>query len=373
MGYLSTIYRLGLKEFFALLRDPVMLFLIIWAFSANIYIASQTQADLLHKVAIAVVDGDRSQLSQRLIDAFYPPDFLPPDIVSPEQADEGMDRGRYTFQLVIPPHFQRDTLDGKAELQLNVDATQASQAFIGTGYIQNIANLEISEFIAHVRGDGAMPVNLVTHALYNPNLSQDWYAAVMEIINNVTLLSIILAGAALIREREHGTIEHLLVMPLTPFEIMAAKIWSMGLVVLVAVTLSLEIVVKKVIGVAINGSVALFLAGTILHLFATTSLGIFLATLARSMPQFGLLMILTLIPLMILSGALTPMESMPQAVQWIMQLAPNTHFVNFAQAILYRGAGIEVVWPRFLIVFVIGLVLFTVALLRLRSTIGKMA
>jgi ABC-2 type transport system permease protein len=204
-------------------------------------------------------------------------------------------------------------------------------------------------------------------------LTQAWFGSVMELINNVTMLAIVLAGAALIREREHGTIEHLLVMPVTPSEIMLGKIWSMGLVVLLATAFSLTFVVQGALRVPIEGSVALFLAVAILHLFAATSMGIFMATLARSMPQFGLLMVLVLLPMQMLSGGSTPRESMPTFAQNAMELAPTTHFVSAAQAILYRGAGFEVIWPQFAALAVIGTVLFGIALSRFRKTIGLMA
>lgn len=176
-----------------------------------------------------------------------------------------------------------------------------------------------------------------------------------------------------IREREHGTVEHLLVMPITPFEIMMAKVWSMGLVVLVVSGLSLVLMVKGVLGVPIEGSIPLFMLGVALSLFATTSIGIFMGTIARSMPQLGLLVILVLLPLQMLSGGSTPRESMPQMVQDIMLTMPTTHFVSLAQAILYRGAGFEIVWPQFLTLIAIGGAFFTIALLRFRKTIGTMA
>jgi ABC-2 type transport system permease protein len=144
-------------------------------------------------------------------------------------------------------------------------------------------------------------------------------------------------------------------------------------VVLAASAFSLLFVVQGLLSVPIEGSLALFLAGTALHLFATTSMGIYLATLARSMPQFALLLMLVLLPLQMLSGASTPRESMPEAVQYIMLAAPNTHFVMLAQAILYRGAGLAAVWPQFLAIAAIGTALFALALARFRRTIGTMA
>lgn len=186
------------------------------------------------------------------------------------------------------------------------------------------------------------------------------------------LLAIVLTGAALIREREHVTVEHLLVMPVTPFEIMSSKVWSMALVVLVASGLPLTFVVQGVLAVPIEGSIALFLTGAALHLFAATSMGIFLATVTRSMPQFALLVMMVLMPLMILSGSLTPRESMPDFVQFVMSSMPTTHFAALAQAILYRGAGLSVVWPQFVALILIGSVFFSISLARFRKAIGTM-
>ena len=214
---------------------------------------------------------------------------------------------------------------------------------------------------------------LSLRARFNPALDKAWFGSLMQIINMITMLTVILTGAALIREREHGTIEHLLVMPVTPTEIMLSKIWSMGLVVLLATILSLFGVVQGLLQVPVAGSIPLFLAGVALSLFATTSMGIFLATLARSMPQFGLLMVLIILPLQLLSGGVTPRESMPEFVRTIMLAAPTTHFVEIGQGTLYRGAGLEELWKSFLSLFVIGLTLFSVSLARFRSSLSRMA
>jgi ABC-2 type transport system permease protein len=210
-------------------------------------------------------------------------------------------------------------------------------------------------------------VELTLRARFNPELNRSWFGAITEIIDNITMLAIILTGAALIREREHGTIEHLLVMPVTPTEIMVSKVWSMGLVVLVASSLSLVFVVQGLLDVPIEGSVPLFIAATALQLFASTSMGIFLATIAGSMPQFGLLLMLVLLPLQVLSGALTPRENMPEFIQTLMLAAPNTHFVMVAQSVLFRGAGIDVVWPQLAALLAIGLIFFFFALRRFRQ------
>ena len=369
-----NIYHLGIKELRSLVRDPVMLFLIVWAFTFAIYTSATAIPESLHMASIAIVDEDQSPLSQRITDAFYPPYFVLPSLINRSEMDARMDAGLDTFALVIPSGFQRDVLGGHAPaVQLNVDATRMSQAFTGSGYVRAIVNSEVSTFVSRVRVDEVPRVDLALRARFNPELNNAWFGAVMEIINNITMLSIVLTGAALIREREHGTVEHLLVMPVTPFEIMFSKVWAMILVVLLASAFSLQVIVRGLLSVPVEGSLLLFFSGAALCLFATTSLGIFLATIARSMPQFALLMIMVLLPLENLSGAMTPRESMPEIVQYIMLGAPNTHFVMLAQSILYRGAGMSVVWPQFLSLILIGVAFFAFSLMRFRKTLASMA
>ncbi|HNK76468.1 MAG TPA: ABC transporter permease [Nitrospira sp.] len=371
MTHVSNIIQLGLKELRSLWHDKILAFFILASFSIMIYSAATASSRELHNAPIGIVDEDQSPLSARIISAFYGPYFKPPRVISMDEIDPGLDAGDYTFVLNIPPDFQRDVLAGKhPALQVNIDATRMTQAFIGANYIQNIVTGEITEFAQRHRTGTVLPITLATRVKFNPNLNGIWFGGVMEIISQVTMLSIILTGAALIREREHGTLEHLLVMPLIPFEVMAAKVWANGLVVLVCTALSLRLVVQGALGVPIVGSTPLFLFGTMLHLFSTTSMGILMATVARSMPQFGLLMIIVVLPLQMLSGGITPRESMPEIVQNIMLAAPTTHFTALAQAILYRGAGVDVVWPQLIAIMGIGTVFFVGALLRFRASLA---
>lgn len=370
----GNVLHLGVKELWSLARDPMMIGLIAFAFTASVYTGAKALPETLNKAPIAIVDYDQSPLSQRIAGAFYRPQFLPPEQISPAEMDARMDTGLDTFALVIPPDFQRDVLAGRRPtIQLNVDATRMSQGYTGSGYVQAIVDGEVRAFTARYRANSTPPVDLAVRVRFNPELNKSWFGAVMKLIDNVTMLAIVLAGAALIRERERGTVEHLLVMPVTPFEIMTSKVWATGLVVLVACSASLVVVVQGLLSVPIEGSRLLFLGGVALHLFAATSLGIFMGTFARSMPQFGLLLMLVLLPLQMLSGGVTPRESMPVFVQQVMLVAPNTHFVTLSQAILYRGAGVSVVWPQFLALGLIGAAFFGVALARFREAIGTMA
>ncbi|KVA16972.1 ABC transporter permease [Burkholderia ubonensis] len=365
---ISNILQLGVKELRGLARDPVLVILIIYAFTLSVYAQATAVPDVLSNAPIGIVDEDQSPLSGRISSAFYPPYFTLPVMISPTQMDRRMDAGIDTFALDIPPNFQRDLLAGRSPtIQLNVDATRMTQAFSGSGYVQNIVFGQIIEFARRYRSAHPPPVDINLRLRFNPNLTHVWFGAVTAIIDGITMLSVILTGAALIREREHGTIEHLLVMPVTAVEIMLSKIWSMGVVVLAVSSLSLLFVVQGILAVPIEGSPWLFMAGTALDLFATTAMGIALATVAGSMPQFALLVILSLVPLQVLSGAVTPRESMPEIIQIIMLAAPNTHFVTLAQSVLFRGAGVSVVWPQLLALTAIGSILFMFALKRFRG------
>jgi ABC-2 type transport system permease protein len=364
----ANILHLGIKELRGLARDPALLVLMVFAFTISVYTSSKAIPETLNRAAIAIVDEDQSPLSARIAAAFNPPYFLKPRLISQMEMDSRMDAGLDTFALNIPPNFQRDLLAGRSPtIQLNIDATRMTQAFTGGGYVQSIVTGEVNEFAHRYRSVESLPVEILLRTRFNQELNKGWFGAIAEIISSITMLSIVLTGAALIREREHGTIEHLLVMPVTPIEIMVSKIWSMGLVVLIASALSLSVVVQGLLQVPIQGSLILFLVGVALQLFATTSLGIFLATVAGSMPKFGLLLMMVLLPLQMLSGTETPRENMPEFIQAIMLAAPNTHFVILAQSVLFRGAGIDTVWPQIIILSAIGCIFFFFALQRFRE------
>jgi ABC-2 type transport system permease protein len=372
MRTIENIFWLGTKELRSFMQDFVLLGLVFYSFSLAIIAQAQSNAQELHNAAIAIVDEDKSTLSRRIESAFLPPYFQAPHSIELADVERFMNSGRYTFVVDIPPHFQRDVLAGRApSIQLNVDATAMVQAGIGSDYAQQIINEEIGNFVSRSQTPVLPPVILIVRIAFNPNVTTAWFTSVMGIINSVTMLAIILAGAAIVREREHGTMDHLLVMPITPYEIAMSKVWANGLVITLAVVFSLYIVVRTLLRIPIAGSIPLFTLGAIIYLFFATAIGIFLGTVARTMPQLGLLYMLIAMPMNILSGSNTPLESMPPWLATAMQASPSTHFVSFAQAILYRGAGFDVVWPQFLAVALIGGLFFFLAVLRFRSVAAQ--
>lgn len=371
MRTLTNIFWLGTKELRSLQRDTVLVIFVIYAFTFAVYTQAKGTSSEVNNASIAFVDEDQTALSKRMIEAFYPPRFKPPHVIRADEIDSAMDNGIYMFVVVIPPRYEANLRAGRGpELQVNIDATAMQQASIGAGYIRQILSDEVSRFLTRSQSKADTPVTLAIRKAYNPNGDTSWFTSIVAIINQITTLTIILTGAALIREREHGTIEHMLVMPLTAFEIALAKVWANGLVVLVAVTASLFVVVRMILAVPIAGSPGLFLAGVVLYLFFATALGVFLGTITRTMAQFALLIILLIIVLQLLSGGNTPVESQPDWMQRITLILPSRHFVAFSQAIIYRGAGLETVWPQFLAVAGIGLLLFAFSLRLFRQSIA---
>ena len=372
MRSLSKVFWLGTKELRSFFSDWVLLGFVIYSFSLAVISQAQSNSQELFHASIGIVDEDHSELSRRIAHAFLRPYFKEPVAIAQADVEHVMNAGKYTFVIDIPPNFQRDALAGRQPgLQINVDATAMVQAGLGSGYAQQIIDTEIAQFLSHAESAPLSPVNLAIRIAFNPNVETAWFSSVMGIISSVTILAIILAGAALVREREHGTMDHLMVMPLSPFEIAMSKIWANGFVIAVAVGVSLYLVVRMLLKIPIAGSIPLFMFGTVLYLFFATAIGLFLGTVARSMPQLGLLYMLVAVPMNVLSGNATPLESMPPWLATIMQVSPSTHFVSFAQAILYRGAGLDVVWPQFLAVAGIASLFLALSLFRFRSALGS--
>jgi ABC-2 type transport system permease protein len=370
-AHIQNVYRLVIKELRSIRADPMMLVLVAYAFSVAVYTVATGASTEARDLTIGIVDEDQSDLSGRLLGALNPPLIKRAVLITANEIDPNMDDGRLVFVLEIPPRFERDLLAGRqTSLQLNIDATAMSQAGNGAVYIESIIAQEVAKFLTGTEVAVPTPVSVVINAKFNPNLYTSWFSSVMQVINNITMLAVILTGAALIREREQGTVEHLLVMPIVPAEIMLAKIIANGLVILIAAGLSLSFVIQWWLKVPIAGSLSLFLAGAALYAFTVAALGILLGTQTSTMGQFGLLAIPVLVVMQLLSGGATPMESMPVWLQHVMRIvSPTPHFVAFSQAVLYRGAGLSIVWPWLVAMAAIGSVYFAFSLHRFRRVI----
>jgi ABC-2 type transport system permease protein len=368
---LLNIFWLGLKELKSLLGDKVMVLFVIYAFTLSVFSQATGTSNEVNNASIAFADEDGSALSAELFNAFYPPRFQFAVPISSSEVETAMDQGRFMFVVTIPPRFERDLKAGRnPNIQLSIDATAMQQAGIGSNYIRNILTDRVNTYLERTDLAPAPPLNLVVRKLFNANGVSSWFQSIVAIINQLTLLTSVLTGAAVIREREHGTLEHLLVMPLTAFEIAMAKVWANGLVILLATAMSVFVVVRWALQVPFAGSFLLWFFGVVLYLFFATALGIYLGTVSRSMAQFALLIILIIVVLMLLSGGSTPVESQPQWLQKLTYFLPSRHFVSFSQVIIYRGGGLSAVWQEFLMVTAIGVGFFVYSLSLFRKSIA---
>jgi ABC-2 type transport system permease protein len=369
--HVGNLSQLVIKELRSIRADPLMLILVLYAFTIAVYTVTTGASTEVRDMPVGFVDEDHSSLSRQLGDALLPPLFKGAMPLSATEMDAALDQGRMVFVVVVPPKFEADVLTGHpTSIQINVDATAMAQAGNGATYIQSILMNEITNFKARREGGSEAPVNLVIRSMFNPNMTTSWFNSVVQVINSLTMLTVILSGAALIREREQGTVEHLLVMPVVPLEIMLAKIIANALVIVSAAGLSLVLVVERLLGVPIAGSLALFMLGAALYACTVAALGILLGTVATTMGQFALLAIPTFLVLQLLSGSTTPMESMPLWLRYVMlTVSPTPHFVGFAQGVLYRGADISIVWQQLLALAALGSVYFAFSLRRFRHVI----
>jgi ABC-2 type transport system permease protein len=369
--HVTNIFRLVIKELRSIRADPVMLVLVAYAFTISVNTVASGAVTEATNLSVGVVDEDGSDLSRQIAEALRRPTFQPPVQITASDIDPMMDQGKLLFVVEIPPNFEADVRASRQTgIQINVDATAVAQAGNGASYLRTAIANEIQRFRSGRDASVAAPINLVVRAAFNPNLKTSWFSAMTQVINQITMLTIILTGAALIREREQGTVEHLLVMPVVPTEIMLAKMIANGLVILVAAMISLQFVVHWWIGSPINGSLVLFLLGAAIYALVVAALGIMLGTLATTMGQFGLLAMPVLMVTQLLSGSSTPMESMPVWLQYVMKtISPTPHFVSFAQAVLFRGADITLVWRPLVAMTIIGVAYYFVAQRRFRRVI----
>ena len=371
MDSLTNIFWLALKEFRSVLSDKVLVLFVLYAFTWTIYQQASGTSNEVNNASIAFADEDQSTLSKELVNAFYPPRFQYPVRIRTDEIERAMDEGRFMFVVVIPPQFEQNLRAGRQpDIQVNIDATAMQQGGIGAGYIHNIITQRLTTYLKRRDVDTSGSVNLVERKMFNPNGVSAWFSSIVAIINQLSLLTIVLTGAAVIREREHGTLEHLLVMPLTAFQIAMAKVLANGLVILIATMLSLFLVVRMILNVPFEGSLVLWFTGVLLYLFFATALGLFLGTISRSMAQFALLIVLVVMVLQLLSGGSTPVESQPGWLQAVTYFLPSRHFVSFSQVLIYRGGGLDAVWRNFAMVGGIGLAFFSYSVTLFRKSIA---
>ena len=375
----SRLQAMTWKELLQLLRDPILLVFVIYAFTADIYNAASGVSFQLNNAALVLFDLDRSAASRELAGRFMPPEFKwLGGITHNEQGQALLDDGKAMAVLDIPPGFGARLARGEQQsVQLQIDASNSVQGFLASvDATQIIARYGLEQMATRLGAEsggvaGDLPaIDNATRVWFNPNQNDAWFMGISELLNVVTLFSMLLPAAAMVREKERGTIEQLLVSPLSPLQIMMPKIIAMVAVILGGIALGLFGILIPVFSIPVVGSLLVFFAVSTLYVSTLAGIGILIATVTNNMAQAGMMVILILAPMMFLSGAWTPPEAMPVVMRLGMYVSPLYYYINASYGILMKGAGLMVLWPMLAGIIVIGMIVSTVTILKFKKQFG---
>ena len=375
----SRLQAMTWKELLQLLRDPILLVFVIYAFTADIYNAASGVSFQLNNAALVLFDLDRSAASRELAGRFMPPEFKwLGGITHNEQGQALLDDGKAMAVLDIPPGFGARLARGEQQsVQLQIDASNSVQGFLASvDATQIIARYGLEQMATRLGAEsggvaGDLPaIDNATRVWFNPNQNDAWFMGISELLNVVTLFSMLLPAAAMVREKERGTIEQLLVSPLSPLQIMMPKIIAMVAVILGGIALGLFGILIPVFSIPVVGSLLVFFAVSTLYVSTLAGIGILIATVTNNMAQAGMMVILILAPMMFLSGAWTPPEAMPVVMRLGMYVSPLYYYINASYGILMKGAGLMVLWPMLVGIIVIGMMVSTVTILKFKKQFG---
>lgn len=365
---------LMVKELKQLLKDRALFAYTVFIFTLDVMLAAGASSIELQRAPLAVVQAQHSAAGRELIGRFRAPEFtLHRQLAELDEASALLDRGEVRAVLVLPGQFQDDLALGRqTQVQLLVDTAQANQGFLVASYAARISAGFGAEWAQRtLLREGVDPSRLpevradIRYA-YNATLNETWFNTVSEWLTMLTIAAIVLPAAALVRERERGTIEQLLVAPLAPLQVVLSKVLAMVLVMLAGTAVAVLGVMHSGYGVPLRGSVALFFAMVALYTTACAGVGIVASGFARNSGQMSLIVILVVVPMVMLSGTWNMVESMPRWLQWLTELSPLRHFIVIAYGILIRGVGLEVLWPALAKMLLLGAALFAIGVLRFR-------
>lgn len=361
------------KELLQFGRDRALVLLVLWGFTGLIYLDTRAYDVEVKRIPTAVYDLDRTRQSRELVDRFREPFFTRlPDVAGEEEIVALLDSGRAMLVVVIPGGFARRLGEGTgASVQVLMDGTISNGAMVALGYVDEITRRfgSTTARAAPVRQSGwAGTVEARSRVRFNPNLSSDYFVSLTELFTVLTMIALLLPAAAMVREREYGTAEQLLATPLTPAQILLAKILPMTAVAVVGALLALWLVVQGIFGVPFRGSLSLFLVVTALYVFTTSGLGLALAAMCRTLAETVLLILLALVPILFLSGSWTPIEAMPRWMQVMTYLSPLRYYLDLAFGIALKGAGVALLWDKLLGLFLLGAGLFGIGALSFRRS-----
>ncbi|MBV1888917.1 MAG: ABC transporter permease [Proteobacteria bacterium] len=367
------------KEFRQLFRDIPIMLITVWAFTGSIYMAGHAIDLDVNQYPIAIYDMDKSDASRELVSLLRPPYFkIVANLESDQQVEPFLDLGKGSLVVIIPPDFSRNIEGRNAQFQVISDGTQSQTAMLAISYIGIITyqyNMQLlldnpSASLAGISADSLPGIDSRIRVEYNPNIDHTWFTSILEVFNMITIVGMLLTAAALVREKLYGTLDQLMVTPVKAAELFLAKIIPPLILTMCLSLVSLYLLVHQVFGTPLRGSMLLFYGVAILYSFSISSLGLLVAVFARNIAQAMLILFMILIPMLFLSGALTPPESMSPIMSYISLLSPMRYFMDFGYQVLFKGNGFAYVWHDIVGIIIFGTLIFSGSMWRFRKMIG---
>ncbi|GJI93599.1 transport permease protein [Duganella caerulea] len=375
---LRRILELLIKEFRELRRDKSARFRLLIPPLIQMLLFGYAATFEIFNISTAVLDLDHSQASRALVSAFTSTGRFKVTAIASRQADarDIIESNRAQIAVVVPPGFSALLNKGQtAPLQLLVDGTNSNTALIALGYVGQIAGafgqsvaLDLGQRSGKLQGQPLAAAEMVERYWYNPNLNSRWFF-VPGVIGTLTLITIVnLTAFAIVREREVGTLEQLLVTPIRPFEFIVGKCLPFFLIGLVQVTL-IAVLGTLWFGVPFKGNPLVLLLGTSLFLLSALAIGLLISTLCKTQQQAFASNFFVLNPMFILSGFSFPISSMPEALQYLTWLDPLRYFLVIVRGTYIKGVGLDVLWPQMTSLLALGGGLLLIAVLRFRKSL----
>ncbi len=355
-----------LKEFIQFSRNRVVLFLILWLYTVEVVVCTLALSFDVKHLPLAILDFDRTPVSRALERGFLAGEEfkLVGHPASEAEVGDMLQSGRASLALIIPAGFARDLVRGVSpSIQILLDGTNSNTAAIARGYALKVVDL-FHQSLPGMTATATVSVRPVLRVWYNPDLTFTRFMVLSMIGLAALMAGVIHPASSIVREREVGTIEQLMVTPIGTGELFLAKTLPTLLMGLLAVFPSL--LIAWWFEVPLRGSLVLFLVLTALFLLSAIGIGVLVASVTRTLQQALLLAFFGLFPVMFLSGTLVPIKSMPDFLQQLSLLSPLRYYTDIILGIFLKGAGVAELWPQTLGLLVIGIALFGSSLLIFR-------
>ena len=365
------------KEFKQIFRDPRMRTVIFITPIIQIILFGYAANKDINYVPTAILDRDNTLESRELLRRFtYSQYFGAEHYISSEKEQNYMlDKGATSLVIHIDRGFGRDINAGKdASIQLSFDGTDSNTAMIIMGYANTIISdfqFDLLQEQLEAKGwmDNSAKVDLRDRAWFNGNLiSRDYYLPGV-IATIVTMMSLLLTSMAIVKEKEIGTMEQLIVSPIKPIELIIGKLVPFAIIALIQIML-ITIFGVLWFSIPLRGNLFLLLFSTCIYLFTTLGIGLFISTISATQQEAMMSVFLFYMPTMLLSGFAYPIANMPQVIQWFTILNPLRYFMVIIRSLFLKGVGMDILWVQLVPLLVMGLVIISISTLRFRKSLG---